>query len=279
MRFKFQILTIFLNFLLSNFIFAQCKSGDCKNGFGTFNYADGSKYVGNWKNNNPHGKGIYYESDNDFKYVGSFYKGNRHGTGRFIYSDGETMQVYYKYDGSMLILDGLWGGSYVKLNADEISEIVSSDHLDYDNRTATDFLTSGDILISKSKNEEIKLLSNGGVFKTEIDINGIIKLHFIIDSGASEVNIPEDVVRTLIRANAIKEEDFLPGKIYTLADGRNVSSSRFMVRSLKIGEITVNNIEASIGGKESELLLGQSFLKKFSSWSINNDDKKLTLIK
>jgi hypothetical protein len=34
-----------------------------KNGFGHFKWIDGSEYIGNWKNNDLEGKGVYLWSD------------------------------------------------------------------------------------------------------------------------------------------------------------------------------------------------------------------------
>ena len=36
--------------LFSSSVFAGCTSGDCVNGFGTYTYADGNKYVGAFTN-------------------------------------------------------------------------------------------------------------------------------------------------------------------------------------------------------------------------------------
>src|SRR5262249_43122426 len=90
--------------------------------------------------------------------------------------------------------------------------------------------------------EEITLESKGGVYLLPVQINGVLTLHFILDTGASEVNIPADVVLTLHRAGTIRDTDFLPGKTYTLADGSTVKSSRFLLRSLKIGKRRVANV-------------------------------------
>src|SRR5438552_1343316 len=67
--------------------------------------------------------------------------------------------------------------------------------------------------------DEIPLLKKGGVYQLPLEINGVITLHFILDTGASDVNIPADVALTLHRAGTIRDADFLPGKTYTLADG------------------------------------------------------------
>jgi hypothetical protein len=102
-----------------------------------------------------------------------------------------------------------------------------------------------------------------------VEINGAITLNFIVDSGAAEVNIPADVVMTLIRANTIASSDFLPGSTYILADGTRVQSPRFMIRRIRIGGHLIENIAASIGEVEGSLLLGQSVLERLGRWSLD----------
>lgn len=269
---SFATIILFLIIFINNKSFGQSKTGDCKNGFGTYIFEDGSKYVGNWKNSKPNGKGTFFDSEKTYIYKGIFIDGVEHGMGKYMFFDFDTVVVYYTYAGDMIVVKGNWDYKHPQLSKEEVTEIIKNDKPGIYNNTKSEMLDF-------TSNKKIKLLSEGGVFKTEVNINGIIKLHFIIDSGASEVNIPEDVVRTLIRAKAIKLEDFLPGKTYVLADGSNVKSARFYVRSLSIGSITIYNIEASIGSKDSDLLLGQSFLKKFSNWTIDNKSNTLTLVK
>lgn len=123
----------------------------------------------------------------------------------------------------------------------------------------------------------VQMVTENGIWKVPVQINGIISLKFVIDSGASEVQISKDVFLTLIRAEAVQEKDFLPGKTFVLADGREVRSNRFIVRSLKVGDATFSNIEAVVGELTAPLLLGQSFLSKVSEWKIDNKNKKLIL--
>ena len=103
-----------------------------------------------------------------------------------------------------------------------------------------------------------------------VKINGVITLDFILDSGASEVCIPADVAMTLLRANTIEKADFLPGKSYTLADGSVVRSERFIIRELEIDGIKISNVPAMISSVRGDLLLGQSFLQRLDSWTIDN---------
>jgi predicted aspartyl protease len=85
-----------------------------------------------------------------------------------------------------------------------------------------------------------------GVYLVPIRINDTITLDAIVDSGASDVSIPADVVFTLMRSKTISSEDFMGTQTYTLADGSKVPSQRFQIKSLKVGNKTLENVMASI---------------------------------
>ena len=68
-------------------IFGKCIQGDCKNGQGTFTFSDGSKYVGEWKDDKPYGQGTFTSPDGS-KYVGEWKDGKRHGYGTMTSPDG-----------------------------------------------------------------------------------------------------------------------------------------------------------------------------------------------
>jgi hypothetical protein len=48
-------------------------------------------------------------------------------------------------------------------------------------------------------------------------------------------------------------------------------------RSLKVGDRTLENVTGSIAPVDGSLLLGQSFLRRFKSWSIDNQREALIL--
>src|SRR6266568_2162064 len=83
--------------------------------------------------------------------------------------------------------------------------------------------------LSLSSMEEISLVQVGGVYQLPVELNGVLTLHFVLDSGAAEVNLPVDVVSTLVRTGTIKDADFLPGATYGLADGSELKSPRFLI--------------------------------------------------
>jgi clan AA aspartic protease (TIGR02281 family) len=117
---------------------------------------------------------------------------------------------------------------------------------------------------------EIPLEKRGGVYELPVKINGVITLKFILDTGASEVNIPADVALTLLRTGTVTQTDFLPGKSYQLADGSILKSSRLIIRELDLGGIKITQVPASIGPATGSLLLGQSLLGRLESWSLDN---------
>jgi clan AA aspartic protease (TIGR02281 family) len=124
---------------------------------------------------------------------------------------------------------------------------------------------------------EISMKNAGGVYVVGVRINGAIMLDFIVDSGASDVVIPADVAMTLARAGTISSGDFIGDREYRLGDGSTLKSKRFILRELMIGDRAVQNIVASIGSMKGEPLLGQSFLSRFASWSVDNNRHALVL--
>ena len=82
---------------------------------------------------------------------------------------------------------------------------------------------------------------------------------------------------TLMRMGTIRDTDFIGEKTYTLADGSKVKSKTFRIRSLKVGDRVLENVTGSVADKKGSLLLGQSFLGRFKSWSIDNSRHALLL--
>ena len=64
------------------------------NCFGSYPFDDGSKYVGEWKDDGMNGQGTYTWSDGA-KYVGEFKDGKKHGQGTYTFANGNTDKGYY----------------------------------------------------------------------------------------------------------------------------------------------------------------------------------------
>jgi uncharacterized protein/predicted aspartyl protease len=125
---------------------------------------------------------------------------------------------------------------------------------------------------------EVALRSAGGVYRVPVRINRAITLDFLVDSGASDVLIPADVVLTLFRTETLVPDDFAGTHEMVLADGSKLPSASFVLRELMVGDHRLANVTASVGPVESVPLLGQSFLSRFKSWTLDNDRHALVLI-
>ena len=128
-----------------------------------------------------------------------------------------------------------------------------------------------------SSHTRVPLRIDRGISFVPVEINGTLKLDFAIDSGASDVSVPADVFSTLKRTSTVKESDLIGQQSYVLADGSTTQSSIFKIRTLKIGELVVEDVKASVTPSHATLLLGQSFLERFKSWSIDNTTHELLL--
>jgi predicted aspartyl protease len=84
-----------------------------------------------------------------------------------------------------------------------------------------------------------------GIFLVPVEINGVLTLDFLIDSGASDVSIPGDVLSTLMRTGAVKTSDFTGSRAYIMANGTEEKNLTFTIRSLKIGRMILDNVPAS----------------------------------
>ena len=128
-----------------------------------------------------------------------------------------------------------------------------------------------------SRMAAVPLKQEGGIFVVPVEINGAITLEFAVDSGAADVSVPVDVFSTLRRTRTIKDSDIIGEQTYVLADGSRSRSVMFTIRSLKVGDKVVENVKGSVASSQGTLLLGQSFLERFKSWSINNTSHELLL--
>lgn len=128
------------------------------------------------------------------------------------------------------------------------------------------------------QSDEVALQDEGGTYGVPVRINGALTLNFTIDSGAADVLIPADVMLTLMRTGTLAATDFIGSKTYGLADGSKLPSMTFILRELRVGSHRLENVRASVGPVEGGLLLGQSFLSRFKSWTLDNDRHVLRVI-
>jgi hypothetical protein len=123
---------------------------------------------------------------------------------------------------------------------------------------------------------EIPLSHEGGVYRVPVTIDGWLVRPFVVDSGAAHVQVSGDVFLALY-PQGVPPPEFLPGASYRIADGRVISSRRFVIRSLRIGDYEFQQVPAAIGDPGAPLLLGQNVLGRLGTWSIDNRRRVLVL--
>lgn len=277
-------------------------------GQGTYTYANGTKYVGQFRDGTFSGQGTYTYADGS-TYVGEFGENQFNGYGTLTYpngdvragefrggtSNGQGTQTYFnkgQYEGKYVgeFRDGVLSGhgTFTYTNGSTyVGEFQNGDFNGQGTLTSAsggkvdgrfkDGRYVGSAGHDDSSRLEVRLERQGGVLFVPVLINGRMLLDFIVDSGASEVSIPADVVSTLWRTGTLTDSDFTGNKTYLLADGSTMPSTTFRIRSLRVGERVLENVSGSIAPLNGSLLLGQSFLSRFKSWSVDNDRQVLVL--
>jgi clan AA aspartic protease (TIGR02281 family) len=116
-----------------------------------------------------------------------------------------------------------------------------------------------------------------GVFVLPATLNRNAKSYFVVDSGAANVQIPQEVADELMRNGTLNQGDFLGERRFVVADGRGLLQRVIRLRSVQVGNRTMENVLAAVGAPHSQALLGQSFLRRLNWWKIDNVQNALEL--
>jgi clan AA aspartic protease (TIGR02281 family) len=130
-----------------------------------------------------------------------------------------------------------------------------------------------------SLTKSIQMRLKQGAYVVPVAINGRIWLDFILDTGATSVAITGDVFLTMVRTGTMTDADVGEKITSTLADGSSVAGMKLKIRSLQIGAgenaVIMQNVDGIVSPPAGDLLLGQSFFRRFKSWRIDNAGQKL----
>lgn len=128
-----------------------------------------------------------------------------------------------------------------------------------------------------ASNEIALQADEAGGYAVAVRINSALMAKFIVDSGASDVALPKDMVDDLVKSGAITQADMLGRSVYVAADGKHHKSINFMLRRVEVAGHVATNVEAVEVPAHSQPLLGLSFLGKFKSWTLDNKRHVLIL--
>ena len=144
----------------------QCSGNYWHNCQGTFTYADGGKFVGEWKYNKRNGQGTYTFNGN--KYVGEFKYGKANGQGTYTFANGD------KYVGEWKDDKANGQGTYTHANG---NKYVGENKDDKANGQGTLTLANGDKYVGEFKDDKangqgVKYAANGSIIQSGIWANG-----------------------------------------------------------------------------------------------------------
>ena len=125
--------------------------------------------------------------------------------------------------------------------------------------------------------DNIQLVDHNGVYLIPITLNETTEIDGILDTGASEMYIPFNIIAEMILTGSLDISDILSDGTYTLADGTVKNKERVNIDRIKIGNCIYHNISAIVGPVNSKMLIGQSLLKNIN-YIINNKQKMLVTV-
>ena len=135
----------------------------------------------------------------------------------------------------------------------------------------------GDDSAYELKVEEIPFTKEGGVCKVKCAINGL-PLHFIFDTGATDVSISSVEATSMAKNDFLSSSDIIGKQNYQTADGNITEGTVINLKDVKLGSLHLNNIKASVvRNQAAPLLLGQSVLSKLGKIEIDNTKKVLRI--
>lgn len=148
---------------------------------------------------------------------------------------------------------------------------------EYEQKHLQEIAEDGDDAVYENKTEEVSFIKEGNVCKVKCSINNL-PLHFIFDTGASDVSISSVEATFMLKNDYLSASDIIGRQNYITADGNITEGTVINLRDVKLGNIHLNDIKASVVKNQSApLLLGQSVFSKLGKIEIDNDNKVLRI--
>ncbi len=134
---------------------------------------------------------------------------------------------------------------------------------------------------SARKKEQITEVSiarkTGGTFNVDCSVNGL-PLSMIFDTGASNVSISKVEADFMLKNNYLSKSDIKGKQYHQTADGGISEGTVITLKEVRIGDAVLHNVNASVvRSQKAPLLLGESVLQKFGTFTVDNINSKLII--
>ena len=118
---------------------------------------------------------------------------------------------------------------------------------------------------------KVRMRREGGVYLVPITVNGL-SLDFIFDTGASSISLSSAEAMVMLKQGQITQDDIVGQQQFKDATGGVSVGTIVLLRTVQIGDIILENVEASVVDNiQAPLLLGQTALAKFGKVTIDYD--------
>lgn len=122
----------------------------------------------------------------------------------------------------------------------------------------------------------VKMNKKNEVYEVPIEINGS-KMFFIFDTGASDITISLTEATFLYKQGTLTDDDFLGTQQYQIADGSISEGTIINLKTVKIGNRILTNVQAAVvHNMGAPLLFGQSALGQFGKVTIDYKKDEIT---
>ena len=121
------------------------------------------------------------------------------------------------------------------------------------------------------------MISVGGVYKVPCNVNGL-NLDFIFDTGSSDISISSIKARFMLKNGYLTMNDLGGTSKYMTANGDIVNGTEVILSNMKIGNLILKKVKASvIDNQSAPLLLGQSVLSRLGKIEVDNNKKLINI--
>ncbi len=123
----------------------------------------------------------------------------------------------------------------------------------------------------------IKMQKRNGVYTIPVELNGQ-RMNFIFDTGASIISISQKEADLLMTDGTLTKDDIKGTANFRDANGDISEGTLVNIKTVKIGNTILKDIEASIvHNTKAPLLFGQSALENFKKVSVDYNKGELIL--
>lgn len=126
---------------------------------------------------------------------------------------------------------------------------------------------------------DIPFVKEGVMCKVACAVNSL-PLHFIFDTGASDVSMSTVEASFMLKNGYLKPQDLSGKEYYMTASGEIAEGTKVKLREVIFGGLKLTNVKASIvKSQNAPLLLGQSVLQQLGKIQIDNEKSIIKVIR